>query len=72
MKWRISKNTYKNGETMLIKKFAFMPVFINGFLIWLSFYDILKAYVVTTTSTDVGTFENAKWVIVSKRIKNNK
>ena len=54
---------------MLIKSFAWLPVYINGYMLWLAFYDTLKAYTVTITKTDLGVFENGKWVIVSKRIK---
>lgn len=54
---------------MLTKSFAWLPVYIDGYMLWLAFYDTLKAYTVTITKTDLGVFENGKWVIVSKRIK---
>lgn len=72
MKLRTVERNLKNGTTRLVKKFAWLPMEINGTLIWLERYEILKAYIGTTYKVIVDdkpvSFIVYKWISISKRM----
>ena len=70
MKWkaRYTHTDYATGTTRLKRAFAWLPVYIDGYYIWLADYETLQVYETKTTSTDSGIFKNSQWVNISKRI----
>lgn len=74
MKWKAkyTKTDYSNGSTRLKRVFAFLPAYVNGFIVWLSTYEILQAYIIeefTITIEGKETlFANGKWKNLSKRL----
>lgn len=62
----------KHGDTRLIKRFAWFPVRINGNIIWLERYEVLRAYIGTTYTVLIqdkpASFIISKWITLSKRM----
>jgi hypothetical protein len=64
--------TLKHGDTKLVNRFAWLPVAINGNIIWLESYQILRAYIGTTYTVLIegkpANFIISKWMTLSKRV----
>lgn len=62
----------KPGDTKVIKHFAWMPTVVNGNIVWLEYYQVLKAYIGTTYTVIIDgkpvNFIISKWMTLSKRI----
>jgi hypothetical protein len=71
MKLKTGKQKLKHGTTKLIKRFAWLPININGDFIWLEKYEVLRAYIGTSYTVSIenkpATFIIFKWITLSKR-----
>ena len=71
-KARYKQANYVHGATRLKRLFAWLPLYISGYTIWLCSYDVLEVYLEkqTTVILDGKTtiFTNGKWECLSKRI----
>lgn len=76
MRWR-SKYTradYAPNTTRLKRAFAWLPVYIDGQMVWLETYEILQAYEIKEIELLMDGeekplfFSIGKWIDVSKRI----
>jgi len=76
MRWKAkyTKAEYSNKTTRLKRKYAFLPVYIAGDMIWLETYEVLQAYIVEEVSVILENseslvfFQRASWIDLSKRI----
>lgn len=71
-KSRYTKTNYPANANRLHRRFAWLPVYIDGDMVWFETYDVLQVYAMELYTTnlsgkDVG-FQIFKWVDVSKRI----
>ncbi len=74
MKW-LAKHTevnYPHGATRLQRRFAFVPIYISGKMVWLETFEILQMYEEVSYTIKIDGIETifkvAKWLNVSKRI----
>lgn len=76
MRWKAlhTKTNYTHSQTRVVRRFAWLPVYINGTAVWLEAYEILQFYNVTTYSVEpeVGTGEEiaimkGEWLDITKR-----
>lgn len=60
-----------NGSTRLKRKFAWLPTYVNGYMVWLEYYEILQAYIIEDLKViDAGEdkfFRVGEWKDISKR-----
>ncbi len=69
MKWYIE--TPEINSEREIKKFAFIPVMIDNYILWLEFYYVLKKYSsITVYKKNGSTGLDYKWVVKNKYQKN--
>lgn len=63
-----------NGTTRLRRVFAFLPVNVNGTLVWLETYEVLEAYIevqyLIIVDGESKTAKVGKWEYISKRLLN--
>ena len=69
---RYTQPVYTPGTTRLKRVFAFLPTYVAGYIVWLSFYEILQGYIeqqykLRVDGTDKG-FVVGEWKDISKRI----
>lgn len=69
MKWkaRFTIPKYTAGTTRIKTVFALLPVYIDGYFVWLRNYEILQAYIITNYTTDQGIAEVGNFINISKR-----
>lgn len=71
----------KEEETRILKKFAWLPVYIDDCKVWFEFYEIMQIYKkvdevllleqpLPNPPKPLGIFKILKWVSVSKRLIN--
>ncbi len=67
-----TKPVITNGTTRLKRVFAWMPMYINGFRVWLERYEILQAYVETDYLLRIdgkdAKFTVGRWTDISTRV----
>ena len=72
IKTLLSTIKHVNNELKTVRKFAFMPRMIGGFLVWLSPYEQLYVYRITPVNVKIEdklvTFYPGEWVKLSERI----
>lgn len=60
-----------DGSTRLRRKFAWFPTYVNGYIVWLEFFEILEAFLVQDVKVkDDGTdkfFRVGEWKKISNR-----
>jgi hypothetical protein len=75
MKWnaRHTEPEIKEGSTRLVRRFAWLPEYVAGQMVWLEDYEILQGWVNFTYTVELDgekkTFVVSKWIELSKRIK---
>ncbi len=61
-----------SGTTRLKRVFALLPTYVAGYTVWLEYYEVLEAYIVSPYKLEVdGTvkaFIVGEWKEISKRI----
>jgi hypothetical protein len=61
------------GTTRINNRFAWLPTYINGFIVWLSWFEALQVYRITEEKVTIDdktvTFLPGKWVNITKRCK---
>lgn len=74
MQW-LAKHTraqYAKGATRLFRRFAWLPVYIAGKIVWLEYFETLQMYDVTEYQVLIEeskvSFHITKWIDLSKRI----
>jgi hypothetical protein len=73
MKWKALKTKvdYEAGSTRKRQIFAWLPTYVNGYIKWLSFYEVLEFYEVRIINTRVDnqdlSFKVTKWIEISRR-----
>ena len=71
MTWptKTTMESYNAGSTKMERRFAFWPIKIDGFYVWLQFYEVMQYWQILTYQIDA---KNAayisKWIDISKRI----
>jgi hypothetical protein len=74
MRWNAAniRTDNKQGDISLIRRFAWLPTYIAGKIVWLEFFDILQMYEVHTYTVTIDeqqtAFVTGKWIHLSKRI----
>lgn len=73
----ISKYTHpviEEGSTRMMRVFAYLPIEVGGYRIWLEHYEVLQGWIIERFKLKVDgqdkAFEVGKWVDISKRIMN--
>ena len=68
---RHTPNQIQPGSTRVCFRFAWLPTDVGGFIVWLSRYEVLQAYIVTTYSITLdGQAQEARvgnWITLEKR-----
>lgn len=63
----------KDGEVKLLTKFAYWPIFIAGFWVWLERFEVLQVYRITeqkvTIDEEIVIFLAGKWINLANRCK---
>jgi hypothetical protein len=67
-----TKPDYAPGATRLKRVFAFKPTYVAGYIVWLSFYEVLQGYIeqqyrLRVEGAEKG-FVVGEWKDISKRI----
>ena len=78
MKWkaRYTETHYPHGTSRLKRCFAWVPVYVDGTIVWLETYEILQMYSVTVhtvildpaNNKELTNFYSGNWVEISKRL----
>lgn len=78
MKWKAKYTTtlHTHGTSRLKRVFAWVPVYVDGNMVWLETFEILQVYNVTVHSVvmdpannkEFTNFYSGNWVDVSKRL----
>ena len=73
MNWKAktSKAHFEPNSTRIRRVFAFKPTYVNGTIVWLSFFDILEYYKVEFVQVDLKgektTFKIGNWVELDRK-----
>lgn len=71
MVWRakISRPLYADKTLKTRLKFAWLPTYIEGYIVWLSSYEVLQMFVIKLYPISDGkAFQTSEWVSVSKAL----
>lgn len=73
MKWKskITRADFEANATRKRQVFAFLPTYINGYIYWLSYYEVLEFNKIEAVTVWVDgeklTFKISNWVELSRR-----
>lgn len=69
MKWKakFTRPNYEDGTVRLKRCFAWLPVYIDGFFVWLTNYDIMQVYV---SEDNKAIIDGENSIVTSKYWKN--
>lgn len=71
MVWRakITRPMYADKTLRTLRKFAFLPTYIDGDIIWLATYEILQMFIIKLYPISDGkAFQTSEWIDVSKAL----
>ena len=67
-KAKVAQRTVRNGDTQVLRKFAWLPFRINDDMVWLETYEIYQQWALTTHVVGDKGYQIGQWVNISYRI----
>jgi len=64
----VAQRTVRNGDTQVLRKFAWLPFRINDDMVWLETYEIYQQWVLTTHVVGDKGYQIGQWINISYRI----
>lgn len=74
MVWKAKETRvdYPIGANKIVRCFAWLPIYINGDMVWLGFYQAIMIFEIIYHNTKIAgqdvSFSDSKWVLASKRL----
>lgn len=75
MKWpaKVTRKPPEDGDVRLFRKFAYLPFYIDGVIVWLEYYETLQVYKtkkeVVKIDNELIEFLAGQWVNLADRCK---